>query len=59
MVFQAFGMPSTPVEATLTMIQEMKFFLRTGFMDSTDFASSNFEIKTQGHCQGNGASPAG
>ena len=43
----------------LTTIQEMKFFLRTGFGDSMDFASSQFEIKTQGLCQGNGASPAG
>ncbi len=37
----------------------MKFFLRTGFGDSTDFASSTLLIKTQGLCQGNGASPAG
>ena len=43
----------------LTTIQEMKFFLRTGFGDSTDFASSRVEIKTQGLCQGNGAAPAG
>jgi hypothetical protein len=43
----------------LTTIQEMKFFLQTGFGDSTDFASSTLSIKTQGLCQGNGASPAG
>jgi hypothetical protein len=43
----------------LTTIQEMKFFLRTGFGNSTDFASSKFKIKTQGLCQGNEASPAG
>jgi hypothetical protein len=59
LVFQAFGVPLTAVESMLTTIQEMKFFLRTGFGDSVDFASSKFEIKTQGLCQGNGASPAG
>ncbi len=59
MVFQAFGILSTAVEAMLTTIQEMKFFLRTGFGDSTDFVSSKFEIKTQGLCQGNRASLAG
>jgi hypothetical protein len=42
----------------LTTIQEMKFYLRTGFGDSTDFASSKFEIKTQGLGQGNGAAPS-
>jgi hypothetical protein len=35
----------------------MKFFLRTGFGDSTDFANSTLSIKTQGLCQGNGTSP--
>jgi hypothetical protein len=59
LVFQAFGVPSSAEECMLTTIQEMKFFLRTGFRDSTDFASLQFEIKTQGLCQGNGASPAG
>ena len=43
----------------LTTIQEIKFFLHTGFEESTEFASSKFEIKTQGLCQGNGASLAG
>jgi hypothetical protein len=59
MVFQAFGVPSTAMEAMLTTIQEIKFFLRTMFGDSTGFASSKFEIKTQGLCQGNGTSPIG
>jgi hypothetical protein len=43
----------------LMTIQEMKFFLRTGFGNSTDFASSTLTTKTQGLCQGNGASSAG
>jgi hypothetical protein len=59
MVFQAFGVPSTAVEALLNTIQEMKFFVCTGFGHSTDFASSKFENKTQGLCQGNGAYAAG
>ena len=59
LVFQAFGVPLSALEAMLTTIQEMKFFLRTGFGDSTDFASLTLSIKTQGLCQGNGASPAG
>ncbi len=59
MVFQAFDVPSTAVEAMLTTIQEMKFFLCTEFGNSMEFASSKFEIKTQGLCQGNWASPVG
>ena len=59
LVFQAFGVPLSASEAMLTTIQEMKFFLQTGFGDSTDFASLTLSIKTQGLCQGNGASPAG
>ena len=37
----------------------MKFFLRTAFRDSRDFAGLTIEVKTQGLGQGNGASPAG
>ncbi len=44
--------------AMLETIQEMKFFLRTAFGDSRDFASSTIEVKTQGLGQENGASPA-
>jgi hypothetical protein len=59
MVFQAFGVPSTAVEAMLTTIQEIEFFLHPGFGDSADSTSLKFEIKTQGFCQGNGASSMG
>jgi hypothetical protein len=59
LVFQSFGVPPAAVESMLTTIQEMKFFLRTGFGDSTDYASSKVEIKTQSLCQGNGVAPAG
>jgi hypothetical protein len=47
LVFQAFGVPLSASEAMLTTIQEMKFFLRTGFGDSTDLASSTLSIKTR------------
>ena len=59
LVFQAFGVPLSASEAMLTTIQEMKIFLRTGFVGSTDFARLTLSIKTQGLCQRNGASPAG
>jgi hypothetical protein len=58
MVFQALGTPPAAAEAMLSTIQEMKFFLRTGFGDSKSFAQSTIEIKTQGMCQGNGAAGA-
>ena len=46
LVFQAFGVPLSASEAMLSTIQEMKFFLQTGFGDSRDFASSTLSIKT-------------
>ena len=42
----------------LSIIENMKFFLRTGFGDSTSFAGGGISAKTQGLTQGNGASPA-
>ncbi len=43
----------------LSTIQDMRFFLRTGFGDSKAYAGSTRGKKTQGMCQGNGAVPAG
>jgi hypothetical protein len=62
MVFQAFGVPTPAIESMLTTIQNMKFFLRTGYGDSEGYAEGDYDdskdpIKTQGMCQGNGASP--
>ncbi len=62
MVFQAFGVPTPAIESMLTTIQTMKFFLRTGYGDSEGYAGGNPDgsvdpIRTQGMCQGNGASP--
>jgi hypothetical protein len=59
LVFQAFGVPSTAIETMLGAIENMIFFLHTGFGDSTSFAGSGISVKTQGLTQGNGASPAG
>ena len=59
LVFQAFGVPDGAIESMLTAIQEMKYFLRTAYGDSTDFVGSSIEVKFQGLCQGNGAAPAG
>lgn len=59
LVFQAFGVPEEAIESMLTAIQEMKYFLRTAYGDSKDFAGSTIEVKFQGLCQGNGAAPAG
>ncbi len=59
LVFKAFGVPVTVAESMLATIQDINFFLHTGFGDSTDFYSSKCEIKTQGLCQVNEASLAG
>ncbi len=42
----------------LSTIQDMKFYLPTGYGDSKEFAWSTGGIKTHGLCQGNGAAPA-
>jgi hypothetical protein len=59
LVFQAVRVPSSAVESMLRTIENMKFFLWTGFGNSTSFAGGGISIKTQGMCQGNGAAPAG
>ena len=63
MVFQAFGVPTPAIVSMLTTIQDMRFYLRTGYGDSQDYAGGKISgtkdpIKPQGMCQGNGASPA-
>ncbi len=59
LVFQAFGVLITAVESMLGTIENMKFFLRTGFGNSTSFTGGGISIKIQGICQGNRALPAG
>jgi hypothetical protein len=53
LVFQAFGVPTTAVETMLGAIENMKFFLCTGFGDSKSFAGGRINNKTQGLTQGN------
>jgi hypothetical protein len=59
MVFQSLGIPKPAIVSMLSTIQDMKFYLRTGFGDSKDYAGATRGVKTQGLCQGNGAAPAG
>jgi hypothetical protein len=54
LIFQSFGVEDTAVATMLETIQEMKFFLRTAYGDSTNFAGSTIEIKSQGLGRGNG-----
>jgi hypothetical protein len=63
MVIQSFGVPTSAVESILTMIGNMKFYLRRGYGDSNGCAgraddSSGDKRKKQGMCQGNGTAPA-
>jgi hypothetical protein len=58
LVIQALGVKKEVCESIFTTIQEMKFFLRTGFGDLKEDASATGEIKSKGMCQGNGAAPA-
>jgi hypothetical protein len=45
LVFQAFGVPASTINSMLSTIENMKFFLRTGFGDSTKFAGGGILIK--------------
>jgi hypothetical protein len=59
LVFQSMGVPTLATTSMLTTIQDMKFYLYTGFGDLKEFTRLMGGIKTQGLCQGNGAAPAG
>jgi hypothetical protein len=59
LVFRSLGVLQEAVVSMLSTIQDMKFFLCTGFGDSKAYAGSTDGKKTQGLCQGNGAAPAG
>ncbi len=56
--FQAFGIPTPAIRAMLSTIQDMRFYLRTGFGNSKNYSGSNKSnpMTTQGMCQGNTAS---
>ncbi len=59
MVFRLLGILKPAIVSMLSTIQDMKFYLRTGFGDSKAYAGATGGVKTQGLCQGNGAAPAG
>jgi hypothetical protein len=59
LIFQAFGVPTTAIESMLGAIENMIFFLRTGFGNLTSFAGGGISIKMQGLCQGSIASRIG
>ena len=58
LVFQSFGVTKESAVSMLKVIEEMKFFLRTAYGDSKDYAMSTVEVRTQGLCQGNGGAPS-
>jgi hypothetical protein len=63
MVFQAFDVPAPAIESMLTTIQNIKFFLQTGYGNLEGYTrgdqdNSKDPIRTQGMYHGNGASPA-
>ena len=63
MIFQSFGVPTLAIESMLTTIQNMKFFLHTGYGDSTNYVGGESmdkigPVKNQGMCQGNTTAPA-
>ena len=63
MILQAFGVPANAVKSMLSTIQDMKFFLRTGYGDSKSYVGGHGDAesdhpKTQGIMQGNGGGPA-
>jgi hypothetical protein len=51
--------PASAINSMLSTIENMKFFLWTGFSDLTKFAGGGICIKTQGLTQGNGMFLAG
>jgi hypothetical protein len=53
LIFQTCGVPIEGIESMLEAIQEMKYFLRTGYGDSSNYKTSTVEVKFQGLCQGN------
>jgi hypothetical protein len=44
LVFQAFGIPASAIKSMLSAIENMKFFLQTGFSDSTKFSDGVIRI---------------
>ena len=58
LMFLAVGVHSGAIVAMLRSIQLMKFFLRTGWGESSSFIGGDILRILHGLCQGNGAAPA-
>ena len=58
LLFLAIGVPTGAIAAMLMSIQLMKFYLRTGWGESTRCIGGNPLFILMGLCQGNGAAPA-
>jgi hypothetical protein len=63
MAFQSFGVPNKAIKSMLSIIPNMKVFLRMGYGNSSGYTGGEATdkedpVKTQGMCQSNGASPA-
>jgi len=52
------GLQKPVINLLLRTIQQMRFYLRTGFGDSDNFYGGPSETPLQGCCQGNGGGPA-
>ena len=59
LIFQVFGVKSEVYLTMLECIQNMRFYLRTAFGDSKEFAGSSILAEYQGLCDGNGAALSG
>ena len=59
MIFQAFETNVNTCKSMHSAIQDMQFFLRTAFGDSSKSVGARLELKTQEYMQGNGAAPVG
>ena len=55
---QAFGTPVSAVKVMTHTLAKMKFYLRSGFGDSTRFFGGDPDNPMEGLCQGSGAAPA-
>jgi hypothetical protein len=63
MVIQLLGVPKGPIRLMLKTLQDLQFFLRTGYGDSSGYVGGNkgsliTAVKNQGMSQGNTTSPA-
>ena len=56
LTLRAFKVPPSSVASMLEPIQDMEYYLRTGFGKSTTFSGGK-DNKKQGMCQGNTAAP--